>query len=163
MYSTQKGWLPSLVIGLSYLIPFLTLIRSLIFVFEEGLTWPVMATFLAVILFFPMYFGMFAASFFPTIELRKQGINVSFWEFFSVNIKWDEIESVVHYPNGYVILRVDKKGLPLINGLYFYSLQGKILRSKLPTIVLSPWLQKKEELINEILRNSAPRVVRKMP
>jgi len=162
MHSTQKGWLPVLVIGLSYLFPFLMLIDSLVFLFDqEELTLTVVVTYLAVMLFFPLFFGMFAASFFPTIEIRKHGLNISFWGIFSVNLTWDEIDSVVYYPNGYIILRTDKKGIALFNGLYFYSLQAKILRSRLPTVVLSPWLEKRNEIMREVIKNSSPREVHK--
>ena len=66
--------------------------------------------------------------------------------FFGSKIKWGEIDSLVYYPNGYIILRVDKRGFSFLNGLYFNDLMARRFRSQLPVIILSPGLEKKDEL-----------------
>ena len=160
MRAVQKGWLPGLVKFVSFFLPIIVLFKSLLFLIDyDGHDLMINVVFLVCILFFPVYFGVFLGSIFPTIQIKENGICVYYWLMFSTFIKWDEIESVIHYPNRYIVLKIDKKGFSLFNGTYFFSLLGKFLKSKLPVVIFSPWLEKGNEILEEVSKKSLPRIV----
>ncbi|HNE05006.1 MAG TPA: hypothetical protein PKJ84_06335 [Anaerolineales bacterium] len=174
MFLIQKGILPTIIGIVSFLLPAWVLFLDTKYILENLDTripeilgnstksiWLIVAMLYFFTMFFPIYFGMLLASIFPTIEIRRDGINFKYWEFLTCKAKWDEIESIIYYPNNYIVLRIDKRGLPMLNGLYFNSLQSKFLKSQLPILVLSPGLEKRDEVIREILKNSSPRIVQK--
>lgn len=172
MYSIQKGVLPRLTGIIGLVLPIFVLLLDMDYILKNISTripelmgnstkpvWLVVLMFLFVTMFFPIYFGMLLASIFPAIEIRRDGIKFTFWEFFGSKINWDEIDSLVYYTNGNIILLIDKRGFPLFNGLYFNDLLAKRFRSHLPIIILSPGLEKREEIIKEILSKCSPRIV----
>lgn len=174
MYHTQKGLLPILAGLLSYVLPISVLLLLLDYVMKNIYTripdlignstkpiWLVVAMLFITMMVFPVFFGMMLASIFPSVEIRRDGLSFKYWEFFGCKVKWNEIDSLAYYPNGNIILRVDKRGLPLFNGLYFNELFAKRARSQLPIIILSPGLERRDEVIAEILAKSSPRIIQK--
>jgi hypothetical protein len=174
MHAVQRGTLPAITSLLSFALPAWVLVMDLDYIFRNIDTripkileqsdmpvWVAVVLVLFFTMFFPVFFGMLLASFFPTIEIRRDGLNCSYWEFINCRVKWEEVESLAYYPNGYIVLRIEKRGLPILNGLYFYSLQARILRTRLPVVILSPGLEKRNELIEEILKKASPRIVQK--
>ncbi len=174
MHFVQRGLLPAITGLVSFVLPFWVLILDLSYIFRNVNTripeilaqssvpvWLAVVIMLFSTMFFPIFFGMFLASIFPTIEIRREGLYASYWEFFGCRVKWEEIDSLAYYSNGYIALRVDKRGLPILNGTYFYRLQGRIAKSRLPTIILSPGLQKRDEIITEIMKKGSPRIIQK--
>jgi hypothetical protein len=174
MYSVQKGILPTITGIISLALPIWVLILDLNYIVTNINTripeimgdskkpvWLVVAMSLFFTMFFPVIFGMLFANIFPSIEIRRDGISCKYWGFFGSKVKWEEIDSLVYYPNGYVILRVDKRGFSFLNGLYFNDLMARMFRSQLPVIIFSPGLEKRDELITEILSKCSPRIVHK--
>ena len=174
MYSIQKGFIPSIIGIISIVLPLWVLISVSKYIIENIDTripeimgestkpiWLIIVMLFLLSMLFPVYFGLLFASIFPNVELRRDGINFRYWGVFGSKVKWGEIDSLVYYSNGYVVLRIDKRGLSIFNGLYFNDLQGKVLKSQLPILVFSPGLETREEIINEILNKSTPRIVRK--
>lgn len=174
MYSVQKGFVPFITGIVSLILPLWVLILNTRFVFENINTripeivgdstkplWSVVVMSYFFIMLFPVIIGLLLASIFPNIEIRRDGLSFKYWGFWGTKVKWDEIDSLVYYPNGYVVMRLDKRGFPAFNGLYFNALQGKFVKSQLPILVLSPGLENREEMISEILTKCSPRIVRK--
>ena len=159
---------------LSFILPVSPFILDVKYVFENINTsipeilgdsakpiWLVIAMMFFFTMFFPVFFGMLLASIFPAIKVQHDGIDFSYGFFFGSKVRWNEIDSLVYYPNGYVVLRIDKRGLPIFTGLYFNKLQAGFIKSQLPILIFSPGLEKRKELIDEILEKGSPRVVRK--
>jgi hypothetical protein len=172
MYSIQKGFVPFVTGITSIVLPLWALISVSKYVLENVNTripeilgdstkpiWLIVAMMYFFTMFFPVFFGLLLASIFPNVEIRRDGVNFRYWGFWGSNVKWEEIDSLVYYPNGYIILRIDKRGLSIFNGLYFNDLQGKVLKSQLPILVFSPGLEKREEIVAEILDKCSPRIV----
>jgi hypothetical protein len=172
MYSNQKGIIPAITGIISLVLPIWILFLDTKYIFNNINTripeimgdstkplWVVVLLYYSTTMFFPVFFGLFFANLFPSIEIRNDGIRFSYWEFFGYKVLWDEIESLVYYPNGYVVLQVNKRGIPLFNGLYFNALIARFFRSYLPVIIMSPGLRKRNEIISEILSKCSPRVV----
>jgi hypothetical protein len=172
MYSIQKGFVPFITGIVSIVLPLWTLISVSKYVLENINTripeilgestkpiWLIVVMTYFFTMFFPVFFGLLFASVFPNVEVRRDGINFRYWGFFGSKVKWEEIDSLIYYPNGYIILRIDKRGLSIFNGLYFNDLQGKLLKSQLPILVFSPGLEKREEIVAEILDKCSPRIV----
>lgn len=172
MYSIQKGFVPFITGITSIVLPLWALISVSKYVFENINTripeilgestkpiWLIVAMMYFFTMFFPVFFGLLFASIFPNAEIRRDGINFRYWGFFGSKVKWEEVDSLIYYPNGYIILRIDKRGLSIFNGLYFNDLQGKVLKSQLPILVFSPGLEKREEIVAEILDKCSPRIV----
>jgi len=174
MYTVQKGILPTITGITSFILPFWILGLDVDYVLRNINTripemmgdttkplWLLIVMFFFFTLFFPVLFSMILASIFPTIEVRKDGINFAFLGFFGAKVKWEEIDSLVYYPNNYILLRIDKRGFPLLNGLYFNQLQAGPVKSQLPILIFSPGLQNRDEIVSEIIEKASPRIVRK--
>jgi len=174
MYSVQKGILPVITSIVSFALPIWVVILDLKYIFENinaripqimgdstKPVWLVITMLLFFTMFFPLFFGLLLASIFPVIEIRRDGLNFCYWTFFNCKVKWQEIDSLIYYQNGYIILRIDKRGLSIFNGLYFNSLQARFIRSQLPILVFSPGLENRNEIIKEILGKGTPRIVNK--
>src|SRR5688572_25941872 len=128
MYSVQKGILPTTINIISFVFPIWVLILDMKYVFENIDTripqimgdstkpvWLVIVLLLFFTMFFPVFIGLLLTSIFPTIEIRRDGLNFNYWVFVNCKVKWEEIDSLVYYPNGYIILRIDKRGLSIFN------------------------------------------------
>ena len=163
MRSRQKGFIPTTTILVSYLIPLGIFGSYLTFILDEKpqviYGWKVISlSFISVFLL--LGFGVFfrLASIFPTLEISESGLKTSYWMFFRKKIKWDDVESIVYYPNGYVILKINRTGFPF-TGLYYYQLMGMRLKVRKPVIVLAPGFEEREKFINEMLQYCSPRIV----
>ena len=174
MYSVQRGVIPTIAGIISAILPVWPLILDLKYIFENINTripeimgdsqkpiWLVVVGVVFFTMFFPVFFGMLLAGIFPAIKIQHDGIKFIYWLVLGSMVKWDEIESLVYYPNGYVVLRINKLGLPFFNGQYFNLLHARVIGSQLPILIFSPGLEKKEEIIGEILKKSSARVVHK--
>jgi hypothetical protein len=174
MYSVQKGFVPLITGVVSVILPLWVLILDTNYVFENINTripelmgdstkplWSVVVMVYFFTMLFPVIIGLLLASIFPNIEIRRDGLSFKYWGFWGSKVKWNEIDSLVYYPNGYIVMRLDKRGLSIFNGLYFNDLQGKVLKSQLPILVLSPGLENREEMVAEILTKCSPRIVLK--
>lgn len=100
----------------------------------------------------PLIIGSFFVSAFPKIGLGKDGIETCTYLVFRSRIKWSEIDSILELPKGYKAITIARPGLSLINGLYSKKIFGDIVKSKLPVLLISPYLENLELILEEINR-----------
>lgn len=84
---------------------------------------------------------------FPKIKLTEQGIKYLSFPLTIRLIKWDEVESLVYFRNGYAALILQKKVLSVLNGLYYNKLYGMIVRAFDPVIFIAPNILEQSELL----------------
>jgi len=162
MYSVQKGIIPRITKVISILLPFGVFMLNLTDLFKTPYQygWKVEVFSFLAIMFFPIVVGLFLASIFPSIGLRRTGININYWGGWGRNVKWEEIDSLVYYPNGYIIIRIAKT-LAIFRGLYFNILLAKFVRSNLPILILSPSFENRDKFIEELLKHCEPHIMHK--
>jgi hypothetical protein len=174
MRLSQRGLLPAITKLLGFVLPAYPFGLNVKYVIDkinmgtpelvgdsQTPDWLLFAMVFFFVMIFPVFFGMFFASIFPSMEPCTDGVRFSYWFLIGSKVKWNEIGGLVYYPNGYVVLRVDKYGLPFLNGQYFNMMRARFIDSQLPILIFSPGLEKREELIAEIRRNCSVRVAYK--
>ena len=95
---------------------------------------PVPSIFLAILLF---VLGYWLTCIFPTIQFTQTGIRCKRMYFYK-SVKWSDMDNMVEFKNGTMVLSIKRKGWPLLNGLFFEWLTGKALRQKFPVILFTP-------------------------
>lgn len=164
MYKHQKGVLPFITSALGVLIPCGFFINALIILIpgfadtitsmpfgvavEKSIQFVVG---LVLYLFFPFLFGVFFSGMFPSVQLAQDGLKYSYFSgLIRKKIKWEEIEKLVELDWGVVAVVIDRPGLSILNGLYLNNLYGKIVRLRVPIILLSTATRYFEDILHEI-------------
>lgn len=104
---------------------------------------------LSLYLIIPFYFGILLTSKYPSVKITGSGIKYLF--FFGICkgvIKWNEIEEIRTQINGDVILLINRKGISIFNGLYFFSMHGDKYYE--PILILSRSTENFEVLLSTI-------------
>jgi hypothetical protein len=108
---------------------------------------------LSVLLFL---FGNWLSWIFPAVKVTRNGLRCKHM-FFYGSVKWSEMDTVLEFKNGVTALSINRKGLPLLNGLFFEWLTGKALRQKVPMILFTPEFFGGDKTIpQEIIANTPP-------
>ena len=153
MFTSQKGLFPfvSKITGLIiFVYPTLMVIAySVRELFIDFTAENIFLRFLAatLVLFFPLWISLFLLNMFPKIKLTEQGIKYLSFSLTIRLIKWDEVESLVYFRNGYAALILQKRGFILLNGLYYNKLYGMIVRAFDPVIFVAPNILDQSELL----------------
>ena len=164
MFTYQKGFLPFISSSLGVLIPcifFLYAIFTLFPGFADSIySKPIVVVIektiqlligMTIYLILPIFFGIFFSGLFPAMKLTNDGLKyIYFSGLIKRKIKWDEIDRWIELPGGYLALVIDRSGLPLINGLYMFSLYGRLLRIREPVLLFSPGIADRDKLVIEI-------------
>jgi hypothetical protein len=106
---------------------------------------------------------------FPGIQIVDNGIKYGSFGFFGIlhlfvlKVNWSEIKEVVYLQRGVVALGVSRPGWSLFNGLFYNRLYGYLFGIKTPIILLSPGMEKKDEVVAYIIHRSHPEIIRKIP
>ncbi len=103
-----------------------------------------------LVLLIPIWISRFLLGLFPRIRITEQGVKFLAFPIRINLIRWDEIDSIVRFQNGYAALVFNKKGFILLNGLYFNKLYGMIIKAFDPVIFLSPNVLNQAELLDKL-------------
>ncbi len=153
MFTNQKGSFPfvSKITGLIIFVypTFMVMGYSIREMFIDFTAENIFLRFLAaaLVLFFPLWIGQFLLNMFPKIKITEQGVKYLSFPLIIRLIKWDEIESLVYFRNGYAALILQKRGFILLNGLYYNKLYGMIVRAFDPVIFIAPNISSQPELL----------------
>lgn len=115
----------------------------------------------AILWIFPYYIGRFVMGLFPSIYVFSDGIKINKGLGFTKTIRWNDIEGMVEYRNNTIALIVNCKGIPAFNGLYFNKLYSRFVGAINPVVFLSPSIERRGEIINQISDNSKMLLVTK--
>jgi hypothetical protein len=96
---------------------------------------------------------------FPDIKVEDRGIRYRLFYIYTMLIKWEEMEDILFLRNGFIALGISRPGVSLFNGLYLNKLYSHIIKYDQPILFLSPGLEKKEEILQEIIEKSHPRII----
>lgn len=161
MYIKPRGLLPNLTALVGFLIPggaiilYLPIAHEVIGPAASSLSDKTAGlVFTLILFFFPFFFGIFFSSLFPEIKLTQHGIAYRYWQFLGGTVKWEEIETAIVKKN-MIILGISRRGIPLFNGLYFYTLHGMLFRLGLPVLLISVDSTSRQELL-QMLENNSP-------
>jgi hypothetical protein len=169
MFIRQKGILPFITTFLGIVIPcafflgaisilfpgFASSINSKPFDYMIEKTVQILIG-LALYLILPFFFGVFFSGLFPAIRFTKDGLKyMYFGGLIKRKIQWNEIDHWVELPWGFLALVIDRPGLPLLNGLFMNAIYGGLLRLGEPVILLSPGIENRNKMLQEIERNSS--------
>jgi hypothetical protein len=160
MFKEQKGFFPFIckIFGLILFVypPFVALIEYIPKLYSsftlENVSISILAS--ATFLLFPIWISLFLLKMFPKIQITEQGIKYLSFPIQTKLIKWDEMEGLVRFRNGFAALIFDKKGLILLNGLYYYKLYGMIVKAYKPVIILSPNILTQTQLLDVLKANN---------
>jgi len=153
MFTSQKGSFPfvSKITGLIIFVypTFMVMGYSIKEIFMDFTAENIFLRFLAaaLVLFFPIWISLFLLNLFPKIKTTAQGVKYLSSPLIIRLIKWDEIESLVYFRNGYAALILQKRGFILLNGLYYNKLYGMIVRAFDPVIFVAPNILDQSELL----------------
>jgi hypothetical protein len=156
MFKNQKGLLPFLckVAGLIIVVypTFIILVNSVYEIFSSSTLIDIVARSIAtgLVLLFPISIGWFLLNLFPGIKMLDVGIKYMSSPISTRLVRWDEIESLCVFKNGYGALIIQKKGLSIFNGLYFNKIYGLMTGILDPVIFLAPSTLGNADLINKL-------------
>lgn len=165
MYSFQKGLLPraSWLLGAALVcfafVIFLLWMMAIIKQLTQSSTALVDTIIYAVVWLLPLFVGRFLMGLFPAIRLTDEGIHLKSGAWPIGTVRWEEIAEVVQLSPDLTVLAIRRKGLPLLNGLYFNRFYGMIVRSRDPVVLLSSSLKDRSEIVTRAiqeLRHSRP-------
>lgn len=143
-------WVGMVVILVSFAILFITMPPTLYQKPNVSLN-SVPSIILAVLLF---AFGYWLTCIFPTIKFTQTGIRCKRMYFYK-SVKWSDMDNMVEFKNGTMVLSINRKGWPLLNGLFFEWLTGKALRQKFPVILFSPeFFGSDKTIVQEFIANT---------
>lgn len=161
----QRGFLPNILYIVGLLIHLIFIGGTLPYfftamasIFSDGLTLRTMGASLelaigmiGLVWSIPLIIGSFFVNAFPNIRITENGLECCTYIFFCSRFKWSEIDGVMELSKGYKAITISRSGFALINGLYSNKIYGDIVKSKLPVILLSPNLEDKETLLQQII------------
>jgi hypothetical protein len=108
-----------------------------------------------------LIFGLFFLNIFPDIRLTPDGLKyrVGPIPIYGL-IKWSEIESVVQMKYEIIRIAIKRNGFLGFNRLFFQRYIGLFLHHEYPLLLLSPGLERRDEIVQEILIHSNVKKVR---
>ncbi len=168
MYSQQNGFFPLLVklLGMAILVYFIlvTLLQAIskLITNHEPIELLITVVASSVVLVFPVWLGLLLVKMFPSVRVVKNGIKYMSIGFLKGIIKWDEIEELLLFENGYIAVAFHRPGLFLLNGTYFNQLYGKLIRHESAVLFLSPGTANREEILTTIYHNSNVKSVKEI-
>jgi hypothetical protein len=164
MYKRQRGLLP-FILRLGGLVAILqSMITLIVWVPRALFHQNVPANYdpiIVIITDFPIYLvmGLLLLSVFPEIRLTPDGLKYRVVAIYGL-IKWSEIESVEQIKYEMIRIAIKRDGLSYFNGLFFQRIIGWYMRHEYPVLLLSPGLEGRDEIVQEILLHSIVRKVR---
>jgi hypothetical protein len=156
MFKNQKGFFPviSKVLGLIIFVypTFIVLVNTIHDVYSNFTLSDTILRVIAdmIVLIIPIWVSQFLLSLFPSIKITKQGIKYLSFPIRTNLIKWDEIDSIVRFQNGYAAIVFNKKGFIILNGLYYNKIYGMIIKAFDPVILLSSNVLNQTELLEKL-------------
>jgi hypothetical protein len=163
----QKGFIPLLSKLFGIAIFVYPLPSLFVFAVSKTLTnhapIDIVFTFMAVaiVLLFPVWLSLFLVKMFPSIELTDEGIHCISIGLVKTLIRWNEIESLFQFKNGYLGLVFNKPGAFFLNSSYYNILYGMVIRRDAPVLFLSPNTENLEGILSTIFEHSNAKSVRK--
>jgi hypothetical protein len=160
MYNRQNGLLPFtgrlLGVGILTYASAIILFEAIANLITNHSPIDIVATLIAavVMLFFPLWIGLFLVKMFPSIRVIANGIKYSSASFMNGNITWNEIEELLLFENGYMAIAFQRPGFFLINGAYFYKLYGILIGHEANILFLAPKVSNKEEILEAIYQDT---------
>jgi hypothetical protein len=102
-----------------------------------------------------LIFGLLFLNVFPDIRLTPDGVKyrVGPIPIYGL-IEWSEIESVVQMKYEIIRIAIKRKGFFGFNRLFFQGYIGMFLHHEYPLLLLSPGLERRDEIVQEILTHS---------
>ncbi len=97
--------------------------------------------------------GLLLFSVFPEIRLTSEGLKYRVVAIYGL-IKWSEIESVEQIKSEVIRIAIKRDGFSFLNGLYLQRIVGWYMHHEYPLLLLSPGLEGRDELVQEILTHS---------
>lgn len=114
-----------------------------------------------VLLMSPIWLlGMLLLSMFPQIRLTNEGLKYRVIRRQRL-IRWREIEKLIELRNGVTAITISRTGSHLLNGLYFNSICGFMIRHEKPVVFLAPGLQDRDAVVREIVQMSSAKSISK--
>jgi|WetSurMetagenome_2_1015567.scaffolds.fasta_scaffold274221_1 hypothetical protein len=107
-----------------------------------------------LILFLP--WPLFFSEIFPAVRASKEGVKYRYLYFFGGLIRYQEIEEIADLkkPSNYKLIVISRKGFFIFNGLWMATFLGFLITGQMiPVLVLSPGIEDREKLLDEIQRN----------
>jgi hypothetical protein len=156
MFKNQKGFFPviSKVLGLIiFAYPtFIVLVNTIHDVYSNFTLSDTILRLIAdmIVLVIPIWVSQFLLSLFPSIKITEQGVKYLSFPIRTNLIKWDEIDSIVRFRNGYAAVVFNKKGFIILNGLYYNKIYGMIIKAFDPVIFLSSNILNQTELLEKL-------------
>ena len=156
MFKGQNGLYPAIttVAGLVLFVypTFVVLVNAIYNMASDFALANVLTTFLAsiIVLLIPIEISLFLLKMFPSIRANEIGVRYFSFPLSIRVIRWEEIESLTYFQNGYAALILQKKGLTLLNGLYFHKLYGMMLGVIDPIILLAPNILDQTDLLAKL-------------
>lgn len=163
MYKKQRGLLPS-IFNFGGLFAILCSIANFVVWFPQILP-PQRITdndtvgYLLTVPVVLLVTGLLLLSVFPEIRLTPEGLKYRVGPIHSL-IKWSEIESVSQMKFDVIRIAIKRDGFVLFNGLLFQRFIGSYMRHEYPLLLLSNGLEKRDEIVQEILTHSNVKKVR---
>jgi hypothetical protein len=99
---------------------------------------------------------------FPSVRVVRDGIKYHSIGWLKGITKWNEVEELLLFEDGYIAIAFERPGLFLINGTYFNKLYGILIRHELPVLYLSPNTSNREEILTAICQHSQLKSLRKV-
>lgn len=166
MYKRQQGLLPLLFHFGGLIFLSLSIINLIVWIPRALFHQNVPANFDPIVVLltdFPVLViaALLLLNVFPEIRLTPEGLKYHVWPLpiFGL-IRWSEVESVVQVRFEFIRIAINRDGVSFFNGLLFQRIIGWYMRHEFPLIFLSPGLQSREEIVQEILRHSNVKKVR---
>jgi hypothetical protein len=168
MYTQQSDFLPlaTKLIGIAILVSSIcvTLIEVIFKLLSIKEPIDIVITFVAalIVALIPIWIGLFLTKMFPSVRVVSDGIKYMSLSFIKRTIKWNEIEDVLLFENGYIAITFQSRGSFILNGTYFNKLYGMIIRHEYPSLFLSPGTTGRDEILTAIYSNSNVKKLKKI-
>jgi len=123
----------------------------------------IVITFLAmtVVLLVPIWIGLFFVKMFPSFRITKDGVKCSSVGPLKDLIRWNEIEELIMFENGYIAMAFHRSGFFLLNGLYYNKLYAMIVKHEGAVLYISPSTESRDEILNAIFNHAGIKPIKK--
>ncbi|WKZ50324.1 MAG: hypothetical protein QY329_12770 [Anaerolineales bacterium] len=159
MYKRQQGFLPFIFRfgGLAFIsfsiIRFVEWFPRALLLQKVRNTDPILALLTDVPIF--LIIGLLLLNVFPDIRLTSDGLKFRTGPIpLYFLIRWGEMESVVQMKHEIIRIAIKRSGFFIFNGLFFQGFIGLFLQHEYPLLLLSPGLDRRDEIVQEILTYS---------
>jgi hypothetical protein len=166
MYYRQKGLIPLSTSFLGITIAVYSLLTSIVETFKNLQLSSTMVDIIAslvaacIVLAIPIWASLFLILMFPAIKIMEDGLKYSSLGIITGTIKWNEIENLRGFDNGFIAIGIRRKGFFLFNGLYFNKIYALLIGHESPVLFLSSKTENLKGIVNAIQNHSEAKTIK---